>query len=177
MLDKDPEKRYRNGTELAADLTRIHQKLRSMQPQFDEQERFAVLRKLSFFHDFSHAEIREVMRAGTWQECAPGEPVLRPGDTDDRFYVVVSGRLRVTRNGAPVGRIDAGSCFGEANFSEASRRDAVIEADDNVTMLKVTGTLLEQVSVACQLRFHKVFLKELISRLQRGDRAPGNGAH
>jgi len=171
MLEKEPDKRYRNGTELAADLTRIHQKLRAIQPQFDEQERFAVLRRLSFFHDFSHAEIREVMRAGSWQECAPAEPVLRPGDTDDRFYVVVSGRLRVMRNGAVVGRIEAGSCFGEANFAEASRRDAVIEADEAVTMLKVTGTLLEQASISCQLRFHKVFLKELISRLQRGDRS------
>ena len=27
--------------------------------------------------------------------------------------------------------------------SEASRRDAVIEADENVAMLKVTGTLLD----------------------------------
>jgi len=177
MLEKDPDKRYRNGTELAADLTRIHQKLRSIQPQFDEQERFAVLRRLSFFHDFSHAEIREVMRSGVWQECAPGEPVLRPGDTDDRFYVVVSGRLRVVRNGAVVGRIEAGSCFGEANFAEASRRDAVTEADEAVTMLKVTGTLLEQASIACQLRFHKVFLKELISRLQRGDRSAAAPGH
>ena len=92
VLEKDPERRFRNGAELAADLTRIHQKLRSSQTLIDEQERFAVLRKLRFFHDFSHAEIREVMRAAAWLDCQPGEPVLRPGDTDDRFYVVVSGR-------------------------------------------------------------------------------------
>ena len=53
----------------------------------------------------------------------------------------------------------------------------MIEADENVTMLKVTGTLLEQVSISCQLRFHKVFLKELISRLQRGDRSTVTQGH
>ena len=37
-----------------------------------------------------------------------------------------------------------------------------------VTMLKVTATLLEQASISCQLRFNKVFLRELIGRLQRG---------
>jgi hypothetical protein len=37
-----------------------------------------------------------------------------------------------------------------------------------VTLLKVTATLLEQTSIACQLRFNKVFLRELIERLQRG---------
>ena len=37
-----------------------------------------------------------------------------------------------------------------------------------MTMLKVTATLLERLqSVSC-LRFHKVFVRELIGRLQRG---------
>jgi serine/threonine protein kinase len=171
MLEKDPEQRYRNGAELAADLTRIHQKLRSTQTQLDEQERFAVLRRLRFFHDFSHAEIREVMRAAAWLDCQPAEPVLRPGDTDDRFYVVVSGRVRVSRSGKVIGRVEAGGCFGEASFAEGARRDTVIEAEEPVTLLKVTATLLEQASISCQLRFHKVFLKELIGRLQRGEGA------
>ncbi len=173
VLQKDPGNRYRTGAELAADLTRVHQKLRTTQTEIDDEERFAVLRKLRFFHDFSHAEIREVMRAGVWMECQPGEQVLRPGDVDDRFYIVVSGAVKVSRGGEPAGRIDTGGCFGEAGFGEGSRRDSVIEADGHVTLIKVTATLLEQASLSCQLRFNKVFLKELIGRLQRGSKKPG----
>ena len=172
-LQKEPGKRYRNGAEFAADLTRVHQKLRAAQSDIDDEERFAVLRKLRFFHDFSHAEIREVMRSGCWMDCQPSEPVLRPGDTDDRFYVVVSGRVRVSRGGEVIGRIETGGCFGEAGFAEGSRRDSVIEAEGQVTLLKVTATLLEQASISCQLRFHKVFLRELIGRLQRGKKERG----
>jgi hypothetical protein len=167
-LQKEPSNRYRTGTELAADLTRVHQKLRASQAEIDDEERFAVLRKLRFFHDFSHGEIREVMRSGTWMECHASEVVLRPGDIDDRFYVVVSGAVKMSRAGEPVGRIETGGCFGEASFSEGSRRDAVIEAEGQVTLLKVTATLLEQASISCQLRFNKVFLRELIGRLHRG---------
>jgi eukaryotic-like serine/threonine-protein kinase len=170
-LQKDPANRFRNGAEFAADLTRVHQQLRVAQSGIDDEERFAVLRKLRFFHDFSHVEIREVMRSGCWMECQPGEPVLRPGDIDDRFYVVVSGKVRMIRNGDIVGRIETGGCFGEAAFAEGSRRDAVIEAEGNVTLLKVTATLLEQASVPCQLRFNKVFLRELVERLQRGKKS------
>ncbi len=170
VLQKDPGNRYRTGAELAADLTRVHQKLRTTQTEIDDEERFAVLRKLRFFHDFSHAEIREVMRAGVWMDCPPGEQVLRPGDVDDRFYIVVSGAVKVSRGGEPAGRIDTGGCFGEAAFGEGSRRDSVIEADGHVTLIKVTATLLEQASLSCQLRFNKVFLKELIGRLQRGSK-------
>jgi hypothetical protein len=167
-LLKEPGQRYRTGTEFAAELTRVHQKLRATQAEIDDEERFAVMRKLRFFHDFSHNEIREVMRAGVWTECQPGEPVLRPGDIDDRFYIVVSGTVRISRGGDIIGRVPAGGCFGEASFAEGSRRDTVVEAESAVTMLKVTATLLEQASVSCQLRFNKVFLRELISRLQRG---------
>jgi CRP-like cAMP-binding protein len=172
-LEKEPGKRYRTGAELAADLTRVHQKLRSTQTEIDDEERFAVLRKLRFFHDFSHAEIREVMRAGVWIECQNGEQVLRPGDIDDRFYIVVSGKVKMSRGDEPAGRVETGGCFGEAAFGEGSRRDTVIEADGPVALIKVTATLLEQASISCQLRFHKVFLRELIGRLHRGSKKPG----
>jgi serine/threonine protein kinase len=169
-LEKDPENRYRTGNEFAAELTRVHQKLRASQSEIDDEERFAVLRKLRFFHDFSHAEIREVMRASTWCEYQPGEAILRAGDIDDRFYIVVSGSVRLGRGGETVGTIAAGGCFGEASYAEGSRRDTVAEAQEAVTLLKVTATLIEQASISCQLRFTKVFLRELIGRLQRGQK-------
>ena len=128
-----------------------------------------MLRRLRFFHDFSHAEIREVMRAGAWLDCAPGEPILRPGDIDDRFYVVVSGRVQVSRDGDD-GRPRRARAAASARPPSPKARAAIsaITADGPVTLLKVTATLLEQTSIACQLRFNKVFLRELIERLQRG---------
>jgi hypothetical protein len=36
-------------------------------------------------------------------------------------------------------------------------------------VLRVSSTLLEQVSAACQLRFNRVFLRALVSRLQGND--------
>jgi hypothetical protein len=167
-LQKGPEQRYRSGAELAADLTRVHQSLRSAQTGIDDEERFAVLRRLRFFHDFSHAEIREVMHAASWVECRPGEQVLNPEDADDRFYVVVSGAVQVSRSGEAAFRIETGGCFGEASYAEGTRRDSSIQAEGEVTLLKVTATLLENASISCQLRFNKVFLRELVERLQRG---------
>jgi serine/threonine protein kinase len=172
-LEKDPNVRYRTGNEFAAELTRVHQKLRASQAEIDDEERFAVLRKLRFFHDFSHSEIREVMRAGTWCDYQPGDSILRAGEIDDRFYIVVSGNVRMGRGGETVGTIPAGGCFGEASYAEGSRRDTTAEAEEAVTLLKVTATLIEQASISCQLRFNKVFLRELIGRLQRGNKKSG----
>jgi len=165
-LHKDPAKRYRNGLELAADLTRVHQALRESSAKIDRQEQFSILRTLKFFHDFSQAEILEVLRASTWQNYDEGEEIVKEGEMDDRFYIIVSGSVAVMRGGVVVGQLDEGDCFGETSYVEGAKRLATIKALTPVTLMKVSSTLLEQSSAACQLRFNKVFLRNLISRLQ-----------
>ena len=53
-----------------------------------------MLRRLKFFHEFSHAEIWEVLRASSWQDYAAGEEIVKEGEMDDRFYILVSRGLR-----------------------------------------------------------------------------------
>jgi CRP-like cAMP-binding protein len=147
----------------------VHAQLRRESDRSDRQEQFNLLRRLKFFHDFSSSEIWEVLRAGTWQRHAPGEEIVRAGGIDDRFYVIVTGECSVLRDGARVGRLEAGDCFGETSYLRGAKRQAAVVAGEGVTILRVSSTLLEQASSACQLRFNKVFLKALISRLQGGD--------
>jgi len=165
-LQKDPAKRYRNGLELAADLTRVHQTLRDGSSKLDRQEQFSILRTLKFFHDFSQSEILEVLRASTWQDYEQEEEIVKEGEMDDRFYVIVSGSVAVMRHTKVLGQLDAGDCFGETSYVRGAKRQATIKALSPVTLMKVSSTLLEQSSAACQLRFNKVFLRNLISRLQ-----------
>jgi serine/threonine protein kinase len=165
-LMKEPEKRYRSGTDFAAELTRVHQKLRQSYARIDQHEQFSVLRRLKFFHDFSHAEIWEVLRASQWSDYADGEEIVREGEMDDRFYILVSGSCSVERNGRSVGTLETGECFGETSYVRGAKRTATIRGAGPITVLKVSSTLLEQVSASCQLRFNRVFLRTLISRLQ-----------
>ncbi|MEO6079271.1 MAG: serine/threonine-protein kinase [Steroidobacteraceae bacterium] len=174
-LHKDPEKRYRSGLDFAAALTRVHQKLRARTDQMEQTEQMALLRQLSFFHEFSQAEIAEVLRASSWQTYAANEEVVREGDMDDRFYVVVAGSCLVRRNGRTVGALGTGDCFGESSYVPGARRSASVCTGSNVTLLKVGATLLEQASAACQLRFNRVFLRSLIERLQKSEYAIAAG--
>lgn len=168
-LQKDPAKRYKTGLDFAAELTRCHQKLREQNSRIDRQEQFGVLRRLKFFHEFSHAEIWEVLRASSWQDYAPSEEIVKEGEMDDRFYIIVSGQCAVERHGQKMGTLDTGDCFGEASYVQGAKRTATIRAGGAVTVLKVSSTLLEQVSASCQLRFNRVFLRTLIGRLQSGE--------
>ena len=169
-MQKEPAKRCASGNVLAAQLTRVHQDLRSKYDSLDNQEHFDLLRTLTFFHEFSHSEIWEVLRASEWTEYKDGDNIVREGEMDDRFYIIVSGQCEVEANGHQLGVLTNGNCFGETSYVRGAKRTASIRAKGPTTILRVSSTLMEQVSQACQLRFNKVFLRSLITRLQ------GNGS-
>src|SRR6056297_192097 len=165
-LQKDPDKRYANGLALAAELTRVYQQLRERYDSLDNNEHFNLLRQLRFFHDFSHSEIWEVLRASDWREYKEGEEIVREGEIDDRFYIIVAGQVSVSNHGREVGRLGPGECFGESSYVSGAKTLASISARKPLTLLRVSATLMEQVSSSCQLRFNKVFLRSMIHRLQ-----------
>jgi serine/threonine-protein kinase len=69
-----------------------------------------------------------------------------------------------------MGRMSAGECFGETSYVRGAKRTSTITATGPVTAMKVSSTLLEQVSAQCQLRFNKVFLRNVINRLQSSEK-------
>ncbi|MCK5324494.1 MAG: protein kinase [Woeseiaceae bacterium] len=163
---KDPDKRTGSGATMAAELTRVYKDLRQKYDSLDNQEHFDLLRTLTFFHEFSHAEIWEVLRASDWHEYQDGNDIVKEGEIDDRFYIIVSGIVTVMTNGRSLGRLGSGDCFGETSYVRGAKRQASIQSEGPVTILRVSSTLMEQVSSSCQLRFNKVFLRSLINRLQ-----------
>src|SRR5208282_1271877 len=116
--------------EFAAGLTRVHQQLRAESNKIDRHEQFAMLRRLKFFHDFSHAEISEVLRASQWQDYAAGEEIVKEGEIDDRFYIIVSGGVVVERLAHQIGSLGTGECFGETSYVHGAKRLATIKARD-----------------------------------------------
>ena len=154
------------GAEFTSRLTRVYHSMRSQYAKPDNQEHFDQLRRLTFFHDFSGPEIWEVLRASEWREYSASDEIVREGEMDDRFYVIVSGRVVVEMNGGAVGGLSEGECFGESSYVVGVKLNSTIRAEEAVTILSVSATLLEQVSPECQLRFNKVFLRSLIRRLQ-----------
>ena len=165
-MQKDPDKRLATGNAMAAELTRVYKDLRQKYDSLDNQEHFDLLRSLTFFHDFSHAEIWEVLRASDWHEYQDTEDIVLEGEVDDRFYIIVAGLVTVKANGVDVGQLIHGECFGETSYVRGAKRQASIQAKGQVTILRVSSTLMEQSSSACQLRFNKVFLRSIITRLQ-----------
>ncbi len=166
-LEKGLTRRYKTGMDWAADLSMAFNYLDQSHEEISGREKFDEVKVLLFFSEFPDNEIWEVINASLWQIHKEGDAIITEGEIDDTFYILVSGEVEVEKQGTPIGILTRGDCFGEMGFIMKAKRTATIRAVSPVVLMKVSSTLMEQASVNCQLRFHKIFLRTLIDRLSR----------
>ena len=164
-LQKDPEKRYKMGLNLAADLSLAFDCLDKPNEDMQVKERFNEIKTLDFFQDFNESKIWEIIHACIWQDFNAGEEIIVEGEIDDSFYVITAGDVDVYKDNALIGELRCGDCFGEMSYLSKEKRTATIKAKTNVSLMKFNSTLIEQASVECQLHFSKVFMSTLVRRL------------
>ena len=165
LLMKNPNERFQSGNDLANELLRLFNQLRLAGQQIARREGRDSLRSLRFFDSFSDEEIEEILKASVINNYNDGDSIIREGDIDRAFFIIVEGSAEVQKNGKGLSVLKKGDCVGEIGFLGATRRTASVVAQGRVLALKVSATLIEQVSLECQLRFYKVFIETLIYRL------------
>jgi serine/threonine protein kinase len=166
-LRKDRSERYAMGNELAADLSRTFESLGKIDADVSEQERFTLARGLGFFTEFSDAEMWEVIRSAVWETFTTGDRIVSEGALEESFYVVVSGDVMVKKGTRTLSALGSGDCFGEMGYFGKTPRTASILAVNDVTAIRLTASLMEQVSSGTQLRFLRSFVKTLSGRLTK----------
>jgi serine/threonine protein kinase len=164
-LEKDPERRFQTGRDFATALAGLYNTLKLSPGDPITRERFLRLKRLDFFLGFPDSEIWEILRAATWHEYAPGDRIVSEGEIDDSVYILTSGQVIIRKNGAAVGILEQGDCFGEMGYVTKFKRVASIVATAPVSLLKISSALIGRVSTDCQLRLCKVFLRTLVRRL------------
>jgi eukaryotic-like serine/threonine-protein kinase len=166
---KDTRKRYQTWEAFAHDLAQAfrNKQIKTLKRDLSDSEKFDTLRKLSFFSDFSDAEIWEVLGFSRWSSASPNEAILRDGDTGDFFCFLAEGELKVIKNGHILNLLTTGDCFGEMAVIGKGRQtrgaDVVALIDSKIVTVK--GNALRQASEACRMHFYQAFLEVLASRL------------
>jgi CRP-like cAMP-binding protein len=164
-LSKIIYERYDSAQELAVALSNAFGRLRGVGKRIDMKEKWTTLRYLKFFKDFSDEQITEVVDASDWYDYKKGEIIVQEGEIETSFYIVTKGGVEVRKDGVEIGRMYQGDCFGEIAFITHEPRVASIYARTDVSLMVVSGSLLEKASVETQLQYYRIFLENLIARL------------
>jgi serine/threonine protein kinase len=166
-MHPDKEHRYTSWKEFCDDLAMaLPQVARPEDTRFDSSL-FGVVRNLTFFSHFSDIEVWETVGISRWQQRKPTEDIVKEGDVNNSFYIIINGEAIVTKSGVELNKLSNGDCFGELAYLDEVRhiRLATVTASTPLILIEIHGDSLLKASDRLQACFAKAFLNIMVARL------------
>ena len=172
-LEKDLYSRYRNGAEFAKDLSTVRYQILDEGSTQQDLTHFEKLRSLEFFTDFEDVELWEVLRISVWREVSDKVVLIREGDNNRLFGVIVTGFVEVSVEGRAVCRLGAGEVVGEMAYlhpNDTKRTSTVVTLEPTL-FLEINSAALDLASEELLERFRRTLLANVLARLRAADKA------
>jgi CRP-like cAMP-binding protein len=144
--------------------------VRSDGPLLSTIDRVLALRQVAAFAPVPGRTLAAVASASTETTAPAGEVVIAQGAIEDHLFVVVSGRLRVERDGVVVDHVGPGQTVGELAALVPEPRSATVTAEEPVVLLRIDKPVLDEL-----LADHPQLASSVIGALVRliRQQAPG----
>jgi serine/threonine protein kinase len=166
-LEKDLYSRYKNGADMAKDLTAVRYQILDDTYVPMDSTRFNVLRKLAFFTEFGDVELWETLRISKWRNIDADTIVMREGDEGSSIGVIVEGDVEVALAGKRLFTAGAGEVVGETGYLNGMSqvRTYSVTSLTRLTYLEVNAAALEIATEECLGHFREALLATVLKRL------------
>ncbi len=130
---------------------------------------FKLMDETPFFKEMDKAERESLLSfENHWMHFKPQEKILNEDEVDYGFFVLLKGQVSVVRSKpteVSLAQLVSGSMFGEITMKAKRPRTSSIEADEDVTVFKVDGQLLDQLDPKLIIKIKDQIIDLVISRL------------
>lgn len=171
-LEKDLYSRYKNGAEFAKDLSTVRFQILDEDDTELDNRHFEILRKLEFFTEFENIELWEVLRVAIWREIAPKVTIIREGEHNKMFGLIVSGYAEVSIEGKTLCRLGPGEVLGEVAYLHPTSdlRHATVVTLESVLFVEINASALSLSSEELMERMRNTLLGRMINRMREVNR-------
>jgi CRP-like cAMP-binding protein len=108
-----------------------------------------LLKNVSFLNAFDRRHLQEILFSSCYAHYEPGEAVMREGMEGNRIYILLRGKLKVTKNGKQIATFErSGEVFGEMALLGIKRRTATVTARTKVVCLAIDQRFLNEIESA-----------------------------
>jgi eukaryotic-like serine/threonine-protein kinase len=167
-LEKDLYSRYRNGAEFAKDLAAVRYQILDEDETVNDTRHFETLRRLEFFTEFENDELWEVLRVSVWREISPNVALIREGERNKFFGIIVSGSVEISVEGRAICRLGQSEPVGEVAYLHPANdlRCSTAITLETTLFLEINAAALALSSEELLERMRNTLLARLIKRLR-----------
>lgn len=97
------------------------------------------LSRVPIFANCSPPEIAAVAQVAQESYFQPGQIIVTQGTPGQAFYLILSGRVEILRDGTSLGAFGPGDFFGEMSLLDQAPRSATIRAIDATSCLMLSS--------------------------------------
>ena len=120
-------------------------------------EREAQLAKVPFFDGLTPEALSMIAGVMAEENHAPGTKIFGYGEPGDKLYIVVEGKVRISREVGGMGEealavLGAGEVFGEMALLDESPRSADAKAHDRCRLLVITKDAFDDLRARVRVR-------------------------
>ena len=113
----------------------------------DNIENIQKLLGIPALKNFETKSLGKLLRLSKIREYEDGECIIKEGDFDPWLYFLLSGKIKITKEGLEIGSIDEkGEIFGEMRIVDSMSRSASVFADGKTICLAVDTSAKKRLS-------------------------------
>lgn len=97
--------------------------------------------------NFETKSLQKLLRLSKIREYEDGEVIIREGDLDPWLYFLLSGKIRISKEGMEIGSLDKeGEIFGEMRIIDSMSRSASVYAVGQTMCLALDTSAKDRIS-------------------------------
>jgi len=124
-----------------------------------------------FFNNFNDGELLALLKSTQREVFKDGEIIFKEGTRGDKMYIVIGGKVKISRNIGQkqeevLATLDSGALFGEMGPIDESPRSARASASGDTVLLSLREIILRQNNLALAYKLYRNFAVMLAERLR-----------
>jgi CRP/FNR family cyclic AMP-dependent transcriptional regulator len=131
---------------------------------FNQDTKVQALKRAPLFEGLSKKELAEIARVTEDLEVPAGKVLCKEGDTGQEFFVIVKGKIEVSRKGKPIAGRGGGDFVGEIALLEDTKRTATVTAATSLHVFVLTRQDFRRL-VAANPRVERKVMQALARRV------------
>ena len=124
---------------ISAVVVRVEMAKSATQSQraIDLAERVDVLKQIPLFRNLSYKEIIRLLNVSKVKTFRAKSEIIREGEAGDEMFVILAGKIRLSKSGNVILDLERGAHFGEMAFVDKSPRSATATAEIDCRVLRL----------------------------------------